>query len=230
MAEKFLSIIVPIYNEDAVAASSLPPIFNLPINKEVIVINDGSTDRTEEILQSLQKQYSFKLINEITNQGKGAAVRKGFNEAKGDYVVIYDADAEYRPEDISRLFESASRQEEMTAIYGSRFLNNRCFSFHYLVNQFLTKMTNWLFKSRLTDMETCLKMIPKSALTRIKLQGRRFEIEPEITAQLLKNGYQILEIPISYERRGYNEGKKIKPRDGLLAIKTLVAEKLFRKG
>ena len=113
-------------------------------------------------------------------------------------------------------------------IYGSRFLARRTISFHYLVNNFLTQLTNWLFASQLTDMETCFKLIPATALKNINLSGKRFEIEPEITAQLLKAGYQIKEFPINYFRRGYKEGKKIKARDGLLAIKTLIKERLFR--
>jgi glycosyltransferase involved in cell wall biosynthesis len=229
MSTPLLSIIIPVYNEDQIVASSLPPILGLAANHEVIIVNDGSTDQTKEILEALQKNYSFQLINQITNQGKGAAVKRGFAAAAGDFVIIYDADAEYSADDVERLFKIALEHlDERMAIYGSRFLENRPVSFHYLVNFFLTGLTNLLFRSRLTDMETCLKILPKSFLPLLKLRGRRFEIEPEITAQLLKNQYTILEVPISYHYRGYKEGKKIRAKDGLLAVGALLAEKLFR--
>lgn len=227
MPDKMLSIIIPIYNEETVVAQALPPVFKLPIKKEVIVINDGSDDRTAAILTGLQDAYSFRLINQPTNQGKGAAVKRGLADISGDYFIICDADAEYDPGDIPSLLARAEQQAgERCAIYGSRFLNRPAFSFHYLVNRFLTSLTNWLYGSRLTDMETCFKLIPAAALKEIRLSGGRFEIEPEITAQLLKAGYAIYELPIAYRRRSYAEGKKIRARDGLLAIKTLLKEKL----
>ena len=228
MADQLLSIIIPIYNEDRIATDSLPMIFDLAINKEVIVVNDGSTDNTESILQKLSDRYDFRLINQPTNQGKGAAVKRGLTDIKGDYFIICDADREYEPQDIVKLFAAIQKDpDNRTVVYGSRFLDPRPLSFHYLVNKFLTVLTNCLFGSRLTDMETCFKLVPRNALKEIKLSGRRFEIEPELTAQLLKAGYRIKEMPINYARRGYHEGKKIKARDGLLAIKTLIAEKLF---
>jgi len=225
---KLLSIIIPIYNEEKIVADSLPAIFNLKINKEIIIVNDGSTDNTLTTLVDLNKQYNFQLINQQTNQGKGAAVKKGLEIIRGDYFIICDADSEYDPQDIIKLFQEINKEEkDNLVIYGSRFLNNRTLSFHYLVNRFLTTLTNLLFGGRLTDMETCFKLIPRKALEKIKLTGRRFEIEPEITAQLLKNNYQIKELPINYYRRGYREGKKITPKDGVLAITTLLREKLF---
>lgn len=229
MADKLLSIIIPIYNEDRIVTKSLPAIFKLNINKEVIIVNDGSTDNTRPLLQKLSTEYSFRLIDQATNQGKGAAVKRGLKEIRGDYFIICDADLEYEPNDIIYLFSKIIEiNNEKSVIYGSRFLNHPPLSFHYLVNKFLTKLTNWLFHGQLTDMETCFKLIPAQALKKINLEGKRFEIEPEITAQLLKAGYQIKEFPIDYNRRGYQEGKKIKARDGLLAIKTLIKEKLFR--
>jgi len=228
MPEKLLSIIIPIYNEEKIIATSLPPIFNLEVNKEIIIINDGSDDETFKILKTLNQQYKFKLINQITNQGKGAAIRQGFKEISGDYFIICDADLEYDPLDIKFLFEKiTSTDNNNLVLYGSRFLVNKPLTFHFLVNKFLSGLTNLLFKSRLTDMETCFKLIPVSALKKLNLSSRRFEIEPEITAQLLKNKYLIEEWPISYKRRNYQEGKKIKARDGLQAIKTLLKEKLF---
>lgn len=222
---KLLSIIVPIYNEENLIPESLPAIFDLPINKEVIVINDGSDDRTPILLKELQNKYNFTLINQKQNQGKGAAVKRGLEEIKGDYFIICDADLEYDPQDIKRLFsETEQLINKKIAIYGSRFKNINKISFHYLVNRFLTALTNLLFKANLTDMETCFKLIPSSALSEIKLSGKRFEIEPEITARLFKAGYQIIEFPISYNRRSYHEGKKITAKDGFLAVMTLLKE------
>ena len=203
MPEKLLSIIIPVYNEEKIAAEYLPSIFNLKLNTEIIIVNDGSTDNTIEVLNKLHESYNFKLINQASNQGKGAAVKRGLEEISGDYFIICDADAEYDPEDIIILLkEIISRQDEQIVIYGSRFILNKKISFHYLINLFLTSLTNILFGSRLTDMETCFKLMPSACLDKIKLSGRRFEIEPEITAQLLKANYKIVEVPINYQRRG----------------------------
>jgi glycosyltransferase involved in cell wall biosynthesis len=222
-----LSIIVPVYNEENLVLLSLPPIFNLPINKEVLVIDDGSSDHTLKILEDLKKEYKFKLIAQKVNQGKGAAIKKGLENINGDYFIICDADLEYDPQDIITLFNKIQkyRLDKKVVIYGSRFKNKPSLSFHYLVNTFLTKLTNLLFFSHLTDMETCFKLVPKEALLEITLSGKRFEFEPEITSQLLKKGYKIKEIPISYNRRSYKEGKKITAKDGFLAIKTLIRER-----
>lgn len=222
---KLLSIIVPVYNEERLVNKSLPLIFSLNINKEVIVVDDGSNDKTPELLNNLKNQYDFILIRQDPNQGKGAAVRRGLEEMRGDYFIICDADLEYDSQDVIKLFNEVIKEEnDKIVIYGSRFKNVKKISFHYLVNSFLTGMTNLLFGSRLTDVETCFKLVPKSALKKIHLSGKGFEIDPEITARLLKSGYMIKEIPISYNRRTYKEGKKITAKDGVLAVKTLLKE------
>lgn len=229
--EKLLSIIVPVYNEERLILESLPQIFNLNIKKEVIVVNDGSTDKTLKILEELKVKHDFKLISKDTNQGKGAAIKTALEHIQGDYFVICDADLEYDPHDIINLLkkiQSYDQSSQKLAVYGSRFLKNKKISFHFLVNHFLTTLNNILFKSNLTDMETCLKLVPAEALERIILSGKRFEFEPELTAQLLKNGYKIIELPISYDRRSYGEGKKIKARDGFLAISTMIKERFKR--
>jgi len=230
MPFNLLSIIIPIYNEDKIVADSLPPIFNLDLPKEIIIVNDGSTDQTFEILKALNKEYNYTLLSQSTNQGKGAAIKRGLRDIKGDYFIVCDADLEYDPSDIIKLWETAKNQlkensEKNIAFYGSRFLGKKPKDFHSFVNWGLTFLTNILFNGHLSDMETCFKLIPTSALEKINLKGGRFEVEPEITAQLLKNGFEIKEIAISYNKRGYKEGKKIKARDGLLAIKTLLKEK-----
>lgn len=232
-SEKKLSIIVPVFNEENLLAQSLPAICRLTINKEVIVVDDGSSDRTPEILASLQKDWDFRLIRQEPNQGKGAAVKRGLEVINGDYFIVCDADLEYEPTDISRLFKrlcslDKENNANKTALFGSRFLNKPPLSFHYLVNRFLTELTNILFRVRLTDMETCFKLIPTEALRLIRLKGRRFEIEPEITARLIKAGYEIKELPISYARRSYAEGKKITAKDGVLAVITIFQERLKR--
>lgn len=229
--EKLLSIIVPVYNEERLIQKSLPQILALKIKKEVIVVDDGSSDRTLKLLNDLSRSYDFKLIPQKINKGKGAAIKKALEHMKGDYFVICDADLEYDPEDIISLYEkilSYDSSKEKIAVYGSRFLINRKISFHFLVNYFLTSLNNILFKSNLTDMETCFKLVPKQALEEIKLSGKRFEFEPELSAQLLKNDYKIIELPISYNRRSYREGKKITARDGFLAISTMLKERFSK--
>jgi len=227
--EKVLSIIIPVYNESFWLKKSLPGIFDLPIKKEIIIVDDGSRDDSAEIVNMLKKDYSFKFIQHKNNKGKGAALRSGIKEMTGDYFLACDADKEYSPEDIAKLFAIAKEKnqtEQKIVVYGSRFLNNKSFSFHYFINKFLTLLTNILFKTQLSDMETCYKLIPKKIIDTIELESNGFEIEPEITAQIIKKGFFIIEEPISYNRRSYKEGKKIKARDGLLAIKMLIKQKL----
>lgn len=224
--ENKISIIIPVYNEENLVKQALLPVLALALNKEVIVVNDGSTDNTLAILQELEKNYDFVLVNQPKNQGKGAAILKGLSILSGSSFIIYDADLEYKASDIERLYQELAKHksEDKVAIYGSRFLHNKKISFHYLVNTFLTRLTNLLFLSKLTDMETCFKLVPTKALSEITLSGGRFEFEPELTAQLLKAGYKITEIPIDYERRSYEEGKKITAKDGFIAVKTILKE------
>lgn len=225
---KLLSIIIPVFNEERLIKTSLPKIANLNINKELLVVNDGSSDNSLIYLQELQTKYDFKLINLPKNQGKGAAVKEALNYIKGDYFIVCDADLEYQAQDIINLFNKILELDDKTAVYGSRFKGKRNFGFHYFINQILTQLINILFNSRLTDMETCFKMMPRSALGQINLSGQRFELEPEITISLIRAGYNIYELPITYIPRNYKQGKKIKPRDGFLAIKTILKHK-FKK-
>lgn len=224
-----VSIIIPVYNEERLLPESLPPIFGLDLDKEIIAVNDGSSDNSLGILEEMSRTYDFKIISLSDNSGKGAAILAGLQEAAGEYFIIFDADSEYDPGDIGRLLQEAEKYDDGEyAFYGSRFLGKNKVSFHFLVNRFLTSMTNMLFGSKLTDMETCLKLIPLSSISEMTLLVKRFEIEPVITAQLLKRGYAIKEIPVSYTRRSYEEGKKIKARDGLIAISSLLKERFVR--
>lgn len=224
-----ISIIVPIYNEAALLPQSLPPLLALPLDKEIVAIDDGSSDASAEIIASFCSDPSLYLIRRENNGGKGTAVLAGLEKAQGKYFIIFDADSEYDPQDIIRLLQTAEDADDSKlAIYGSRFMGKNKPSFHYLVNRFLTALTNFLFHSSLTDMETCLKLVPMSALAEIKLDIKKFEIEPILTAQLLKRGYRIEEIPISYRRRSYKEGKKIRAKDGFAAIFALFKERFSK--
>lgn len=217
-----LSIIVPVYNEKDNIMKVIDRLKKLPINsKEIIVVDDFSTDGTRDLLHEL-KDPNITILFQPYNTGKGGAVRRGMDIAKGDYVVIQDADLEYNPDDLCKLYE-VIRKHENTAVYGSRFKGKGKFLLKsYLANKILTFFTNMLYSSKLTDMETCYKMVPRKLLPKINLKANGFDIEPEITAKILRLGYKIKEVPISYLGRSESEGKKIGWKDGLIAIWTLI--------
>lgn len=233
---KKISIIIPVYNEKGLVSRAIEEITKLELNQEIVVIDDGSTDGTFGELKKLQKKFDFKLLFHQTNQGKGASIRTGLNQAKGLYSIVYDADLEYQAQDILFLLAEMEKicgsqpEAKEIAIYGSRFLKNypAKLSLHYLANRFLTFLTNCFFGLGLTDMETCLKLCPTKILQELNLQSKRFEFEPEITAKLAKRGVLIIERPIQYSRRTYRHGKKIRFKDGLLAIKTIIKERIIR--
>lgn len=221
---KTLSVVIPAYNEAGSIEKILERVEKAPaagLKKEIIIVDDGSTDGTREILKGLKDRY--KIIFQPQNMGKGAAVRRGLKEAGGDFIVIQDADLEYDPNDWDRLLEPLldGRAE---VVYGSRFIGDRphrvLFFWHSVGNRLLTIFSNMLTDLNLTDMETCYKMFSRFALDRIKnkLVSDRFGIEPEITARLARAGLRIYEVGISYAGRTYAEGKKINWKDGLAAI------------
>lgn len=229
-----LSIIIPVFNEGRTIAKVIKQVNNLRIpgvGKEIIVVNDGSSDNTVLRIKKSKFYKNIKFLSHSKNQGKGKAVKTGINLAKGDYIIIQDADLEYNPKDIAKLVEPI-RKKKAEVVYGTRL--NRLpnlsrdertlqFLIHYFGNRFLSLLTSILYGQWLTDMETCYKLFPRKALKKIKLNARGFEFEPEITAKLLKNGYKILEIPISTEPRGYEEGKKLNTvKDGILALWSLL--------
>ena len=189
---------------------------------ELIVVDDGSKDGTSDILRGLQGRYPFKLFQK-PNGGKGSALRIGFKEVSGDLVVIQDADTEYSPEEFPELIELIV-QGRADVVYGSRFLGrHRVFLFtHYLGNLFLTFLTNVLYNTMLTDMETCYKAMRVEVLRSFTLESDGFGIEPELTAKIFKRGYRVYEVPITYDGRGYDEGKKITWRDGVIALWVLL--------
>ena len=220
-----LSIVMPVYNEEDTVEEIVERVLAEEHQKQLIIVDDGSTDGTPEILRRLAEQHpgAIRLVIRTENRGKGAAVRTGLKRVTGDVVIIQDADLEYDPADYEVLLDPI---EEGIAdvVYGSRFLGvHRVLLFwHYLGNRFLTFLTNVLYNVNLTDMETCYKAIRTSLLKEITLRSNRFDIEPEITAKVLKRGARLYEVPIKYAGRTYGEGKKIGWRDGLQAIWTLL--------
>lgn len=214
-----LSIIIPSFNEAATIGRIIQQVKTQNfknIAKEIIVVNDGSTDSTKKIL-SFQK--GIKIISLPKNQGKGAAIRAGIKQATGAYVLIQDADLEYDPADIQSLLDPILNKKA-EVIYGSRFLgpHKNMLFWHLMGNKFLSFITNFLYNTTLSDMEVGYKLIPKKLLDSITLKENRFGFEPEITSKILKQGIRIYEVPISYSGREFSEGKKITWVDGLIAF------------
>jgi glycosyltransferase involved in cell wall biosynthesis len=218
-----LSVVMPAYNEQETIETIIGRVKAVPLRTELIVVDDGSTDNTRAILAELQKTVDFKLVLQPKNAGKGAALRRGFEEVTGDLVVIQDADLEYSPEEFPDLIELIS-QGRADVVYGSRFLGRRrVFLFtHYVGNRLLTLITNILYNTILTDMETCYKVMRTEVLRSFTLHSNGFGIEPEMTAKIFKRGYRVYEVPITYDGRGYDDGKKITWRDGVVALWVLL--------
>ncbi len=223
LTDPLLSVVMPAYNERDTIDEIIGRVIAVPLRIELIVVDDGSRDGTRDRLAALQEQYGFKLILQPANRGKGAALRRGFEEVTGDIVVIQDADLEYSPEEYPQLIELIC-QGRADVVYGSRFLGrHRVFLFtHYLGNRLLTFLTNVLYNTMLTDMETCYKVMRVEVLRSMTLRSDSFGIEPELTAKIFKRGYRVYEVPITYDGRGYEEGKKITWRDGIVALWTLL--------
>src|SRR5256886_2128628 len=206
-----ISVIVPVFNEEETVAQVLESLSKVPLDLEVVVVDDASTDRTWEILQELRQKEPFttyRFIRHDKNQGKGAGLRTGFGLVSGELVTVQDADMEYDPQDIPALvlkWEEAGNSH--TAVYGYRDLSGQKFTTRW-GNRFLTAITNILFGSRIHDMETCYKMMPRELARVLPMEGRRFDLEPEITSCILQAGYSILEVPISYTPR---KEKKLSP-------------------
>ncbi|MBI2442996.1 MAG: glycosyltransferase family 2 protein [Candidatus Levybacteria bacterium] len=230
-----LSIIIPVYNEEKTVAAILEKLrlLSLPmIDKEIIVVDDGSSDKTVEKIKSFKKTVpTIKLAQHKENMGKGVAIQTGASCASGDYILIQDADLEYDPKDISLLLHPIL-EKKADVVYGTRLKrlpnlrrDERTVTFliHYFGNRFLSLVTSILYGQWITDMETGYKLFPKKFLEKNSLRARGFDIEPEITAKLLKGGYKIMEIPISTNPRSHDEGKKLNAlTDGPVALMTLV--------
>ncbi len=225
-SSKKLSVIVPVYNEARQLAEVIDFLFTspCPITREWIFVDDFSTDNSREILRKLQKKYSFRLIEQEKNAGKGAAVIRGIQEATGDLIMIQDADFEYDHYDVPFLLEPLL-QNRADVVYGSRFKRNTPQvhrTYHFFVNRFLTALSNWLSGIYLTDMETCYKIFRADLLKSMKLKSNRFGIEVELTAYLAKTSARIFELPISYYPRTRLQGKKINWKDGVAALNHLI--------
>ena len=223
LKDPLLSVVMPVFNERETIEEIIPRVLAVPIRTELIVVDDGSTDGTRDLLTALAKQHSFKLIFQAQNAGKGAALRRGFQEVTGDLVAIQDADLEYSPEEFPDLI-SLICEGRADVVYGSRFLGrHRVFLFtHYAGNRLLTLITNVLYNTMLTDMETCYKVMRTEVLKSFSVKSNGFGIEPELTAKIFKRGYRVYEVPITYDGRGYEEGKKITWRDGVVALWVLL--------
>lgn len=233
-----LTIVIPVFNEKSFIADILAKVHtadSLGLTKEIIVVDDASTDGTSTILVDLQKKYRFIYLKNDKNSGKGWAVKRGFLKAKGDIVLVQDADLEYNPADYPTLLEPFF-QNDADVVYGSRFISNRphriLYFWHYFANLILTTFSNMLSNLNLSDMETGYKLFRKNVVLEIAshLQSKRFGFEPEVTARIGKiKGLKIYEVGISYSGRTYEEGKKIGWKDGLRAIFEILYYNLFNR-
>ncbi len=223
-----LSVIIPVFNEKKTIKEIINKVKAIGKVKEIIVVDDGSTDGTRKILKKLPKSKKIKIVFHKKNQGKGAAVKTGLKQASGDYVIIQDADLEYDPVDYYRLLKPIE-EKKAKVVFGSRFTGERrnMFFWHMVANRLLTLITDILYDTTLSDMETCYKLIPTELLRNLNLKAKSFDFEPEVTAKILKKGIRIYEVPISYAGREYHEGKKISWQDGLWAFWTLLKFRFF---
>lgn len=224
-----LSVVIPVYNENATIVELLRRVRQVDLPKEIIVVDDFSTDGTREILQSLPVSDDLKVFFQPCNRGKGAAVRRGFQAVTGDIIVVQDADLEYDPAEYPVLIQPILANKA-DVVYGSRFLSgpHRVLLFwHSVGNRILTTLSNILTDLNLTDMETCYKVFRAELLRKIRLKENRFGFEPEFTAKVAKYGFRIYEVPISYSGRDYSEGKKVGWRDGIAAIYFIFKYRFF---
>jgi glycosyltransferase involved in cell wall biosynthesis len=219
-----LSVVIPVYNEERNIAEIIKRVKESNMAYEIVVVDDGSRDGTRQVLKELDGRDGLRVILHEKNKGKGAAVRTGLEAASGDVILIQDADLEYSPHDYPVLLQPIE-DGVADVVYGSRFLGGPrrvAMFWHMLANQLLTFMTNVLYDTILSDMETGYKVFRREVIAGIKLRSDRFDFEPEFTAKILKRHYRIYEVPISFNPRDYSEGKKIKLQDAFAAVWTLL--------
>jgi glycosyltransferase involved in cell wall biosynthesis len=230
-APRLLSVIVPVYNERNTVAEILRRIraVDVPLQVEVIVVDDGSTDGTDKVLAALEDS-TVRVLTHETNRGKGAAVRTAIETARGQLVLVQDADLEYDPDDWPRLLDPVIKGKA-EVVYGSRFTGERraMRPSQWLGNRLLTLAANVLYRSTLSDMETCYKLFDRRVLEEIHIDSDGFDFEPEITAKVLRRGHRIYEVPVSYTGREPSEGTKFEWRDGVRALATLVRYRVARR-
>ena len=225
------SVVIPVYNEVSTIAELVERVEAVPIAKEIILVNDGSTDGTADVLNELAREKGVRVLHHERNQGKGAALNTGFAVAKGDIVIVQDADLEYDPDYYPKLIQPIT-EGRADVVYGSRFVSGDShrvlFFWHYLGNRLLTFVSNCFTDLNLTDVETCYKVFRRDVLQQLQIEEKRFGFEPEITAKIAKMGCRVYEVGISYHGRSYLEGKKIGWRDGVSAFRCILKYNLFR--
>jgi glycosyltransferase involved in cell wall biosynthesis len=214
--------VIPVYNEKNYILEIIRRVKAVDIEKEIIIVDDCSTDGTRDILKGLAAQGERVIFHE-KNMGKGAALRTGFRNVTGEYVIVQDADLEYDPDDYHKLLAPVLKGKA-DVVYGSRFTgeHRNMFFHHWVGNRFLTLVTDILYNTTISDMETCYKLFRTDIIKSIDIKSNRFNFEPEITAKILKKGIRIYEVPISYTGREFSEGKKISWVDGISALWTLI--------
>ena len=229
---RLLSVIVPVFNERNTLTEIVRRMraVDLPMDREIIIVDDGSSDGSEKVMAAMEDS-TVRILRHEGNKGKGAAIRTGMAKARGDLLLIQDADLEYDPEDWPKLLAPILRGKAQV-VYGSRFTGERknMLVWHWVGNRLLSMVTNLLYNTTISDMETCYKLFDRKVLEGIVVQSDRFDFEPEITAKVLRRGFRIYEVPISYSGREFDEGKKITWRDGLGALRALVRYRFARLG
>jgi len=226
-----LSVVIPVYNERETILRVIEKVAAVPFEKELIIVDDGSTDGTADVLKNIDREDARVFFHE-KNRGKGASLRTGFEQVQGDVVVIQDADLEYTPDDYPVLLQPII-DGNADVVFGSRFQGgvHRCHLFwHYVANKIITLLSNMLTNLNLTDMETCFKVFRVEVVRKLNITADRFGVEPEITAKVARMGCRVYEVPISYFGRDYSEGKKISWRDGVAAIWHIIRYNLFNRG
>ena len=219
-----ISVVIPVYNEESTLQKIFTRIKKTRIPSEILIIDDGSTDSTPQIIKQLQEDPSVRAITFPVNRGKGAAVSAGIKSAYGKIIILQDADLEYNPDDYKKLLKPFEKNQAKV-VYGVRFITSKkmtSYFLHFLANKILTLITNILYKSNLNDMETGYKIFRKDIFKQLQIKADGFDFEPEFTAKLLKRKIKIYEVPITFTPRNYKQGKKIKFYDALVAVWTLI--------